>query len=155
MGRVTKKNTKKSTEEIVQERLLEFTERLMNLFPDKEYELKKLVSDVAYSGLDDSVEAREVLEDPVMDFICREEGYVVHDMSSVPGFIKGMPGKSEISVAIKSIADKLHDDFTGDEKLTLQDISKMLKQQVVRLKGLDRIRKLAGVKIYDDEDDIG
>jgi hypothetical protein len=152
---MSKKNTKKSTDQIVEERLLEFTERLMDLFPEKEYDLRKLINEVSYSGLDDSVNAVEVLEDPVFEFIWRQEGQVV-DWANVPGYIKGMPQKSEISVAIKAIAEKLHTDFTSDDKLTLQDITKSLQKQVIRLKGLDRIRELAGVKILgDDEDDIG
>lgn len=149
MGKVTKK--RKTTEQIVHERLLEFTEKLMDLFPDKEYELKKLVSDIAYSGLDNSVQAVEVLEDPVFEFICREEGYVAN-VATIPGFIKGMPQKSEISVAIEAIAKKLHNDFTSNDNLTLQDITKALGDQVVRLKKLDRIRELAGVRIQHEGD---
>lgn len=153
---MSKKKYTKSTEQIVEERLLEFTERLMVIFPDKEYILRKLVNEVSYSGLDNSVDAVEVLEDPVFDFIWRCEGEVVHDWANVPGYIKGQPQKSEISVAIKAIAEKIHHDFTSDEKLTLQDITRTLQTQVVRLKGLDRIRQLAGIKILgDDEDDIG
>lgn len=148
------KPRQRSVDDIVQERLDRFAEKLINLFPDKEYELRKLINNISHSDLDNSTHAVEVLEDPPFDFINRQEGYVVssEEMARIPGFIRGMCQQTEASLAIQAIAEKIRTDFTSRDDLTLQDITKVLEEQVKRLKTLDRVRMLAGIKTTSTSD---
>lgn len=156
MGRTNK--AEKSVEDIVQERLNEFTQKLMILFPDKEYELRKLANEISYSGLD-GVSAQKPpnlfapSENPLFDFINDERGYALtaEDMARVPGFITGDLSTSEVSVAVHAVVEKLQSELSTRENLTLHDIANILEERVRRLRSLNRIRELGGVKILHEE----
>ncbi len=130
-------------EKIVNERLHLFTSRLISIFPDKEYELRKVATGVGRSGLDMAVNCIEVLEDS-NNFISASPPFVVKD-TDIPAHIRSSRGLPEASIAAHDFVEQLTSELNKRNDLTIREIARVLEDHVEKLKGLDRVRELAGI----------
>lgn len=130
-------------EKIVNERLHQFTSRLISIFPDKEYELRKVATGVGRSGLDMAVNCIEVLEDS-NNFISKNPPFIVKE-TDIPAYIRSSRGLPEASIAAHDFVDQLTSELNKRNDLTIREIARVLQEHVDKLKGLDRVRELAGI----------